>query len=79
MSWKYDYATHQINFVDDSPSYGSWPRHVSINKDGTLVAVTLQFDQRVVLVERDPKTGHFGDSVADIVISGGVNCIIWDE
>lgn len=50
-----------------------------MNKAGTLAAVGLQSDGRVVVVERDAKSGKFGDFVASADVEGEITSVIWDE
>ncbi|KAI9649666.1 hypothetical protein NHQ30_002247 [Ciborinia camelliae] len=70
------------------PAGGHFPRQMSMNKEGTLVAVGLQRSARVVIVERNMTTGEFGQFVADIQIGeftdaddtdGQITSVIWDE
>ncbi|KAK0629811.1 Lactonase, 7-bladed beta-propeller-domain-containing protein [Bombardia bombarda] len=61
------------------PAGGAVPRHFSINKQGTLVAVALQGSARVVVISRDPKTGNLKDIVAHATVAGQPNCIIFKE
>jgi len=51
---------------------------LSLNKNGTLAAVGLQLDGRVVIIER-LCNGTFGDFVAHIDVPGEVSSVIWDE
>lgn len=50
---------------------GRNPRHFSLNKAGTLVASALQDDNRVVIIERDVKTGLLGKIVATETVGVG--------
>ncbi len=61
------------------PAGGMIPRHFSINKAATLVAVGLQGDGRVVVIDRDTETGHLKNYIATAPIAGEVNCVIFDE
>ena len=62
-----------------APAGGRFPRQFSVNRDGTLVAVGLQFDGRVVIIERDVKDGTFGKVVAEVGVLGQVTAVIWDD
>lgn len=61
------------------PAGGDLPRQFSINKAGTRVAVGLQNDHQVVVIERDPKTGKLGKFVAYAKISGEVTSVVFNE
>jgi hypothetical protein len=50
-----------------------------VNRKGTLAAVGLQSDSRVVIVERDVECGKFGKFVAETEIPGQITAVIWDE
>lgn len=50
-----------------------------MNKNGTLAAVGLQLDSRVVIIERDVEKGTFGKFVAEIDVPGQITSVIWDE
>lgn len=61
------------------PSGGRVPRHVEVNNAGTLVAVGLQADSRVVLIDRDVETGHLKGFKAHVDITGEIVASIFDE
>jgi 6-phosphogluconolactonase (cycloisomerase 2 family) len=61
------------------PAGGSFPRHYSMNAPGTLVAVGLQYDQDVRILQRDPSTGLIGEPVAVIPVGGNVTCVVFNE
>jgi hypothetical protein len=56
-----------------------FPRQFSVNKDGTLAAAGLQYDSRVVIIERNLRDGTFGKFVAEIDIPGQVTSVIFDD
>ncbi|KAK4495398.1 hypothetical protein PRZ48_013729 [Zasmidium cellare] len=58
---------------------GSFPRHFSLSATGNLVAVGLQNDQRVVVLERDVASGLIGEPVARIGVQGNVTNVVWDQ
>lgn len=72
-------ADGKLKFVDLAPSGGSFPRHFSFNKDGSLVAVGNQNSFTVDIWRRDTKTGKFGERVASANLPGQVNNVIWDD
>jgi 6-phosphogluconolactonase (cycloisomerase 2 family) len=77
--WKIDPETGKLTFEQLAPAGGSFPRQFSVNKKGTLAAVGLQSDSRVVIVERNVEDGKFGKFVAEIEIPGEITSVIWDE
>jgi 6-phosphogluconolactonase (cycloisomerase 2 family) len=68
-----------LAFNQLAPAGGSFPRQFSVNKNGTLAAVGLQLDSRVVIIERNVEDGTFGNFVAEIDVPGQVTSVIWDE
>lgn len=69
-----------LEFLQQVPSGGSYPKHFSLNKAGDLVAVGLQQgNSKVAIIERDPASGKFGKVVASVPIAGNVTCVVWDE
>jgi 6-phosphogluconolactonase (cycloisomerase 2 family) len=70
----------KLEFVQLAPSGGSFPRHFSFNKDGTLIAVGNQNSFTVDIFSRNVETGEIGDRVASLTkLPGQVNNVIWDE
>ena len=74
-----DGETGSLSVVQEVPCGGSFPRQFSMNKAGTLLAVGLQNDGRVVLIERDAQTGEIGDFVANADVEGQVTAVIFNE
>lgn len=74
-------ANGAVTFKALSPAGGSFPRSFSeVAKHGhnTLVAVGLQNSGRVVIYERDGKTGALGKTpLADFEEMGGVTSVAW--
>jgi len=68
-----------LKFHQLTPAGGFYPRQFSVNKNGTLAAVGLQLDSRVVIIERDVEKGTFGKFVAEIDVPGQITSVIWDE
>lgn len=58
---------------------GSFPRSISLNRRGDLLAVGLQGSGRVVVYERGLKDGRLGRVVAEGEELGGVTGVVWDE
>ncbi|KAI0165604.1 putative isomerase YbhE [Xylariaceae sp. FL1272] len=61
------------------PAGGAGPRQFSLNADGNLLAVGLQGDGRVAIIERDVETGMLGGFVATADVPGEVNAVIFNE
>lgn len=62
---------------------GLSPRHFSFNKAGNLIAVSLNFSARTVILGRDVVTGVIGGIIASVSIGSlpdaGPTCTVWDE
>jgi 6-phosphogluconolactonase (cycloisomerase 2 family) len=74
-----DPATAGLTFVQKTAAGGRGPRHFTTNKAGNLVAVGLQADSRVVVIERDVATGKLGKFLAAATVEGDVTTVIFDE
>ncbi|XXG98277.1 hypothetical protein Hte_004600 [Hypoxylon texense] len=79
ITFSIDRATGDLTKVQEFPAGGSGPRHFSINADGDLLAVALQADGRVVIIDRDVETGELKDYVAYTNIEGEVTAAIFRE
>jgi len=73
VSFAIDKWTGNLTLVQTAPAGGRNPRGFSLNKAGTLVASALQDDNRVVVIERDVKTGLLGKIVASATVGVGAN------
>ena len=79
QSWAIDQATGELTLKQIAPSGGAFPRQFSINQAGDMVAVGLQMDGRVVVIERNVTDGTLGAFLTSIDIAGQVTSVIWDE
>ncbi|KXX73474.1 hypothetical protein MMYC01_210551 [Madurella mycetomatis] len=79
ITFSIDPETGALTHVQTAPAGGINPRHFSFNKDGTRVAVGLQSDGRVVILERDTETGEIGGAVAEVDIPGQPNFVLFKE
>ncbi|KAI1470325.1 putative isomerase YbhE [Daldinia caldariorum] len=79
ITYSIDHTTGKLTKVQEFAAGGRVPRHFSINADGNLVAVALQGDGRVVVLDRDVKTGLFKDYIAYADIEGEVTAAIFRE
>ncbi|KAI9720733.1 MAG: hypothetical protein M1828_005524 [Chrysothrix sp. TS-e1954] len=68
-----------LEFAQLWPAGGSFPRSFQMNEKGTLVAVGEQMSGRVVVIERDAKSGLLGREVACFEGMGEVTSVIWGE
>lgn len=58
---------------------GIWPRHFSLSKDGTLVAVGLQHNDTVALLNRDVSSGDIGPFLGYAKLNGQVSSVFFAE
>ncbi|KAK4448702.1 Lactonase, 7-bladed beta-propeller-domain-containing protein [Podospora aff. communis PSN243] len=73
VSFAINGTTGALTHVQTAPAGGRNPRGFSLNKAGTLVVSALQDDNRVVVIERDVKTGLLGKIVAHATVGVGAN------
>ncbi|KAI0100899.1 putative isomerase YbhE [Nemania sp. FL0031] len=79
ISYAIDNKTGSLKKLQTFPAGGAGPRHFSINGDGDRLAVGLQGDGRVTIIERDVRTGELKDFVASADVEGEVNAVIFYE
>ncbi|KHJ36112.1 putative 3-carboxymuconate cyclase [Erysiphe necator] len=79
QAWKIDSSSGALSFQQLAPAGGRTPRNFSLNKNGTLVAVALQGDQRIAIFERSIDSGKFGRLLASMAVEGELTSVIWDE
>ncbi|KAI1420931.1 putative isomerase YbhE [Xylaria sp. FL1777] len=79
MVYAIDNKTGSLKKIQEVAAGGAGPRHFSINGDGNRVAVGLQGDGRVAIIERDVRTGLLKDFVATADVAGEVNAVIFYE
>lgn len=79
ITFAIDPQTGDLAFLQKFPAGGLIPRHFSFNKAGTLVAVALQEDSRVAIIERNVTTGQMRDIVASVRLEGEVTAVIFAE
>ncbi|KAM0281767.1 hypothetical protein ACHAQH_003349 [Verticillium albo-atrum] len=71
--------TGELVFLQKFPAGGLIPRHFSVSADGSLVAVALQQDGRVVILRRDVETGQLKEMIASVRLEGEVTAVIFSE
>ncbi|TGJ78832.1 hypothetical protein E0Z10_g9937 [Xylaria hypoxylon] len=74
-----DNKTGSLKKIQEFPAGGLGPRHFSINGDGNRIAVGLQGDGRVAIIERDVRTGLLKNFLATADVAGEVNAVIFYE
>ncbi|KAI0132680.1 Lactonase, 7-bladed beta-propeller-domain-containing protein [Xylariales sp. AK1849] len=79
ISFSIDHGTGELALLQSYPSGGRFPRQFSINKAGDLLAVGLQSDGRVVIIERDVQTGLLTQFLAYANVAGEVTSTIFNE
>ncbi|KAK9774077.1 putative Lactonase, 7-bladed beta-propeller-domain-containing protein [Seiridium cardinale] len=79
ISFSIDHSSGELSYLQSFPSGGRVPRQFSINTAGDLVAVGLQSDSRVVVIERDVDTGLLKQFVASAAVAGEVTAVIFNE
>jgi 6-phosphogluconolactonase (cycloisomerase 2 family) len=72
-------ADGSLQFIQIAAAGGSTPRHFSFNKAGDLIAVGLQGNSLVVILERDVATGAIGEVLAQVSAGTSPACVLWDE
>ncbi|KAL1997862.1 hypothetical protein VTN02DRAFT_548 [Thermoascus thermophilus] len=76
-----------VEFRRLTPSYGTVPRTLVINRAGDLVAVGNQASSDVAIIRRDPRTGELGEQVARLHVgepgtpgtTTGLSSVVWGE
>jgi len=71
-------ADGTLTFLQMAPAGGFFPRQFSVNAEGTLAAVGMQYSASVVIVQRK-SDGTFGNFVAQVDIPGEITSVVWDE
>ncbi|KLU82656.1 3-carboxymuconate cyclase [Magnaporthiopsis poae ATCC 64411] len=74
-----DPATGALTLAQIFPAGGVGPRQFSINKAGDKLAVGLQLDGRIAIIERDVQTGILQRFVAAASLEVGVTTVLFDE
>jgi 6-phosphogluconolactonase (cycloisomerase 2 family) len=79
ITFAIDPASGALKHVQTAPAGGVNPRHFSFNKDGSRVASALQSDGRVIVFERDVRSGKIGKAVAEANVEGMPNFVMFKE
>ncbi|TEA16855.1 putative 6-phosphogluconolactonase [Colletotrichum sidae] len=78
-SFSINSKTGELTLLQKFPAGGRMPRQFSVNKAGSLVAVGLQSDSRVVVISRDAASGKMGEIIASAKVEGEVTAVIFNE
>lgn len=79
ISFSIDHSCGGLSLLQLFPAGGRIPRQFSVNKAGDLVAVGLQSDSRVVIIERDIESGLLQRFIANATVAGEVTAVIFNE
>ncbi|KAL2267689.1 hypothetical protein VTJ83DRAFT_4966 [Remersonia thermophila] len=79
ITFKVDHESGALELVQVAPAGGINPRHFSFNKDGTLVASAAQSDSRIVVFRRNVATGEIGEAIAEAIVEGNPNSVIFQQ
>lgn len=74
-----DAKTGGLGFVQLAAAGGRFPRNMDLGRDGTGLAVGLQNDGRVVVLEREAGSGVVGGVLAAVEGLGAVTRVLWDD
>lgn len=79
VNFKIDHHTGSLTKIQEFPAGGMVPRHFSYSNDGTMVAVVLSRDQRVMIIDRDPKTGMLTQFKAWTHVDKEPSFVLWKQ
>lgn len=79
MTFRIDASNGNLTKLQDFPAGGMVPRQFSINNDGSMVAVGLQQDGRVVVIDRDVQSGLLTGVRAALDVGYQPTCVIFKE
>ncbi|KAK6085605.1 extracellular aldonolactonase [Seiridium cupressi] len=79
ITFSVDHSSGELSLLQSYPSGGRYPRQFSINKAGDLIAVGLQSDSRVVVIQRDVESGLLTEFIANATVAGEVTAVIFNE
>ncbi|KAK8184857.1 Lactonase, 7-bladed beta-propeller-domain-containing protein [Phyllosticta capitalensis] len=66
-----------LKFENLASAAGSFPRAISFNKKGNMVAVAHQYSKSLVLLDRNPVTGFIGGELARMNDLGNLTSVVW--
>ncbi|TVY40651.1 putative 6-phosphogluconolactonase [Lachnellula subtilissima] len=68
-----------IALTQKYPAGGSFPRSMSLNRKGDLLAVALQQSSRVVMFRRNATSGNITEIAGSVAVNGELTDVVWDE
>lgn len=79
VSFKIDHDTGRLTKIQEFPAGGMVPRHFSYSNDGSMVAVVLSRDQRVMIIDRDVGTGLLTKFRAWVHVDKEPSFVLWKQ
>lgn len=79
MTFGVNHSNGNLTKVQEFPAGGMWPRQFSISNDGSMLAVGLQKDGRVVILDRDVQTGLLTNIRASVDVGYQPTCVVFKE
>lgn len=79
MTFAINHSNGNLTRVQEFAAGGMWPRQFSISNDGSMIAVGLQKDGRVVILDRDVQTGLLTEFRASIDVGNEPTCVVFKE
>ncbi|CAN8099159.1 unnamed protein product [Discula destructiva] len=79
VNFKIDHDTGKLTRIQEFPAGGLVPRQFSYSNDGSMVAVVLSRDQRVMIIERDVETGLLTRFKAWVHVEGEPSFVLWKQ
>lgn len=79
VNFKIDHDTGNLTKIQEFPAGGMVPRHFSYSNDGSMVAVVLSRDQRVMIIDRDVSTGFLTKFRAWVHVDKEPSFVLWKQ
>lgn len=79
VNFKIDHDTGNLTKIQEFPAGGMVPRHFSYSNDGSLVAVVLSRDQRVMIIDRDVQSGLLTRFRAWVHVDKEPSFVLWKQ
>lgn len=79
VNFRIDHESGNLTRIQEFPAGGMVPRHFSYSNDGTMVAVVLSRDERVMIIDRDVKTGMLMNFKAWVHVDKEPSFVLWKQ
>lgn len=79
VNFRIDHDTGILTKIQEFPAGGMVPRHFSYSNDGSMVAVVLSRDQRVMIIERNTRTGMLTKFKAWVHVDKEPSFVLWKQ